>query len=454
MPTPVQFLLLALLGAAIGSFINWAIYQWAITMHRPISPWMKPRPDYVSEENAEKLRQLQPRTWIDCIPIYGWFGLRRDASILGTACWFRPLLIELTWMIGLPVFFLWQHAGGLIGVDPVAGLAARVPPGFTATPFANLATVWFWLHAILIALMFIATFIDFDEQMIPDQVTVPGTILALVAAAIFCESRLPITLPTKAMLPSLAHIDVASPATAGTWYAGTAGLLTCLGILAIWVWGLLPKLIPSGDFKLGFFGSLKMMMASMIRPRRKTACELRTTPRQMSFLAKLYLGILIVGVFALLVAWTWLGPANKLSLVSAFLGLAISGGLIWGIRIVGRLALGQEAMGFGDVTLMAMVGTFIGWQASLAAFVYGIMIAMLAVIVMVIFIRNSHIAFGPYLSMGTVAAVYNWSGVWQGARQSVFVFGPFLLLVLAASLIGMVILLPIVRWLKGLLFRT
>ena len=135
-------------------------------------------------------------------------------------------------------------------------------------------------------------------------------------------------------------------------------------------------------------------------------------------------------------------------------GLAVSGGLIWAIRIVGSLMMGQQAMGFGDVTLMAMVGTFIGWQASLAAFVYGIMIAMLAVIVMVIFIRNSHIAFGPYLSMGTVVAVYNWSGVWAGARLPVFFFGSYLLLVLAASLIGMVILLPMVRWLKGLLFRT
>jgi len=114
--------------------------------------------------------------------------------------------------------------------------------------------------------------------------------------------------------------------------------------------------------------------------------------------------------------------------------------------------MGQQAMGFGDVTLMAMVGTFIGWQASLAAFVYGIMIAMLAVIVMAVVIRNSHIAFGPYLSMGAVVAVYNWHGVWSTGRLSIFHYGSSLLLVLAASLIGMVILLPIVRWFRGMLF--
>ena len=111
--------------------------------------------------------------------------------------------------------------------------------------------------------------------------------------------------------------------------------------------------------------------------------------------------------------------------------------------------MGQQAMGFGDVTLMAMVGAFIGWQASLAAFAYGIMIAMLAVILMLVIIRESHIAFGPYLSMGTVVAVYNWNGVWTAGKMPVFFLGPFLLVVLVGSLIGMVILLPIVRWIKG-----
>jgi len=143
---------------------------------------------------------------------------------------------------------------------------------------------------------------------------------------------------------------------------------------------------------------------------------------------------------------------NWTSLFGAMVGLAVSGGLIWAIRIVGGLMMGQQAMGFGDVTLMAMVGTFIGWQASLAAFVYGIMIAMLAVIVMMVIIRNSHIAFGPYLSMGTVVAIYNWPDVWAGARLPVFFFGANLLYVLLASLIGMVILLPIVRWFKSLMF--
>ena len=43
-------------------------------------------------------------------------------------------------------------------------------------------------------------------------------------------------------------------------------------------------------------------------------------------------------------------------------GLLTGAGITWLVRLVSSIVLGQEALGFGDVTLMAMIGSFVGWQ--------------------------------------------------------------------------------------------
>jgi prepilin signal peptidase PulO-like enzyme (type II secretory pathway) len=441
LPPILITVLLAILGAIVGPFINWAIYSWAMFGRRPISPWMK-----LDDEETELFGTAEN---VRRIPVLGWWTARKinfGAEVEGKF-WVRPLLIELAWIIGLPLVFFWYSGGGLLGAKPMIMGAIAAGAGWS-----GFAETWFWSHSILLALLFIATFIDFDEKMIPDQITVPGVLIGLTIAAAFPWSRLP-ELGATAAGPVVSPITFASPhAIAGDhWCYGVWGLAAVIAIFVIWVLALLPRISP---FNLGLGAGIKYTIGSIVRPKRKSDCAIRIEQRGPFGVTKVLAAIFVIGIPLLIAGWALLPGANWTSLFGAMVGLAVSGGLIWAIRIVGGLMMGQQAMGFGDVTLMAMVGTFIGWQASLAAFFYGIMIAMLAVIVMVIFIRNSHIAFGPYLSMGTVAAVYNWSGVWSGARMSVFFFGPYLLLVLLASLIGMVILLPIVRWLKGLLLVT
>ena len=51
-------------------------------------------------------------------------------------------------------------------------------------------------------------------------------------------------------------------------------------------------------------------------------------------------------------------------------GGLVGAGLTWFVRGVSALILSREALGFGDVTLMAMIGTFIGWQP--IVFVFGL----------------------------------------------------------------------------------
>ena len=433
LPTIVTIVLLAVLGAIIGQFINYAIYSWAMFRRRPVSPWMK--------LDAEERELAGPTLPTRRIPILGWWAAKDTnfgEEVVG-AFWVRPLLIELAWIVGLPLVYFWFAGGGLLAINAVA--VSKI------ADWDLLSETWFWSYTILLALLFIATFIDFDEKMIPDQITVPGVLIALTIAAAFPWSRLP-ELGATAAGKVVSPITFASPHAipAEHWCFNIWGLVTAITIFTVWVLALLPRISP---FYLGLGAGVKYTIASIVRPRRKNDCKIRVTPRGPFGITKILAVIWIVVVPLLIAGWKFLPAEHWISLFGAIIGLAVSGGLIWSIRIVGGLMMGQQAMGFGDVTLMAMVGAFIGWQASLAAFVYGIMIAMLAVILMLVIIRESHIAFGPYLSMGTVAAVYNWHGVWTAAKGPVFFLGPSLLIVLVGSLIGMVILLPIVRWIKG-----
>ena len=57
-----------------------------------------------------------------------------------------------------------------------------------ATPL-SLHTLYF-AHIILFSLMLVATFVDFDEQTIPDTITLPGTLIGLLFLLAFPTSRL------------------------------------------------------------------------------------------------------------------------------------------------------------------------------------------------------------------------------------------------------------------------
>ncbi len=55
-------------------------------------------------------------------------------------------------------------------------------------------------------------------------------------------------------------------------------------------------------------------------------------------------------------------------LLDRIVGLLVGGGTVWVVRAVCSFIFRVEAIGFGDVTLMAMVGAFVGWQTAVMAF--------------------------------------------------------------------------------------
>lgn len=119
-------------------------------------------------------------------------------------------------------------------------------------------------------------------------------------------------------------------------------------------------------------------------------------------------------------------------------GLLIGGGLTQSVRLAGSLALRREAMGFGDVTLMGMIGSFLGWEAAVLTFFvapfFGIAHAVTKLAVYVgkriagqrATSADREIPFGPYLSMAALALLVTWPWSWRFWFKSYFSIIPML----------------------------
>ena len=91
--------------------------------------------------------------------------------------------------------------------------------------------------------------------------------------------------------------------------------------------------------------------------------------------------------------------------IASLLGVLAGGGLIFLCGIFGKLLLRKEAMGFGDVKLMGMVGGVVGWKLSVAIFFVAPFFGLLMAIPVLIFKKNRMIPYGPFLSMSTLVCI-------------------------------------------------
>ncbi len=157
-------------GACLGSFVNWAIYSLAWTP-RPISPWTRLPLEFA------------PRRPLDRVPIFGWLSLKRKAPIHGTAFWLRPLLLEVGLGVAIALLYWWEIAK-LALIQPQVGVVPIAPP--TLALYLQYGS-----HVILLCWMLAASFVDIDEKIIPDEITVTGTLLGLLLATFVPVSLLP-----------------------------------------------------------------------------------------------------------------------------------------------------------------------------------------------------------------------------------------------------------------------
>jgi hypothetical protein len=149
--------------------------------------------------------------------------------------------------------------------------------------------------------------------------------------------------------------------------------------------------------------------------------------------------------------WPQFGVAAWCGLLTSLVGLVGGGGIVWAVRLVGSAALRREAMGFGDVTLMMMVGTFLGWQACLVTFFLSPFAAVVVGIVQLILRRDDALPFVPYLCLGAVATVVAWAATWAWA-EAVFQHPLLVIGALAICLMMLGAMLTLWRIIKEWIF--
>jgi leader peptidase (prepilin peptidase) / N-methyltransferase len=373
LPLHIRLAAMAIVGLIVGSLINAGIYALA-WRPRPISPWQRKHPE------------APRRRWRDFVPVFGWRGLSREEKVHGRGFWIRPLLIEICCGVGLPALYWWETTGQLAPPLPIMALAPATP----IMLHQQLVS-----HAILIALMLVATFIDFDEKTIPDEITIPGTLIGLFLAAIWPDSHLPVARSVApALLPVFAYQPLLLTSTSvwSGWLNGLGGLVLGVGIFVAWCVALIPALTT---LRRGWWNGARYYFASIAR---------EGTWWKMLLLS-------VLGSVAILVVWRSDGPAWQ-GLLSSLVGMGFGGSLIWAVRIIGRVALQKEAMGFGDVTLMAMMGAFLGWQACVIIFFLSPFAAIVFAVVQWLLSGRRDLPYGPYLCAVALVLILKWPWFW------------------------------------------
>ena len=335
-------------GAIVGSFLNVCIYRLPLGMavnkpSRSFCPHCK--------------NQLK---WYHNLPVVSWLVLRGKCGFCGKAIAVRYPLVEL--LTAVLFFAVWEHFNDTwIVVFP------------------------YW---IFVSLVIVATFIDFDHFIIPDEIT-----LGCVGAGLILCLAIPQLMGEETHAPGLLWSLVG--ATAGyalLWGVVEAGKLA-FGKKRV----VLPEAVAftwqktSGDdaeMKIGEESELWSEYFMRPKDRLVLLCE----PLQLA------------------------GREHETATLHCFYDRLELDGKTYPLDGLGTFSgrlkeyvFPREAMGFGDVKFIAGIGAFLGWKAVLFTVAAASMVGSVVGVSLLLLgpkTRSLKIPFGPYLSVGALVWMF------------------------------------------------
>jgi leader peptidase (prepilin peptidase)/N-methyltransferase len=332
-------------GAAVGSFLNVCIYRWPVDLSIN-----RPRRSFCPQCK-------QPILWHQNLPLISWLALGGQCASCGAKIAFRYFAVEL--VTALLFLAIWQR-------------------------FPWQVAIAYW---IFVSILIIGTFIDFEHFIIPDRVTLGGTM-----AGVVCSVAVPALMETNSRVA--AGIRAALAATLGyliLWIVLEAGKIA-FGRKRIrfdaptpFTW---TRREDDADFVVGSEESLWSDYFAREKDRLLLQCD------EVTIDDREYGNVTLAFRYDRVTA-----DGNVLMLDDV---TQISG-------ITRQLVIPREAMGRGDLKFLAAIGAFLGWRAVLFSLFAGSLLGSVIGLVTLVVgkpVWSAKLPFGPYLAFGAVTWMF------------------------------------------------
>ena len=355
--------LVFLMGAGIGSFLNVVIYRL-------------PRGISVNNPRRSFCPACQKQIpWWQNIPVISWLMLRGKCSACGSGIAARYIGVEV--LVGILFYFAFLRFGGRW--DQIADWGPMV------------LSIW-----IFLALLVSGTFIDIEHFILPHEITIGGTVVGWLCAFWAPE-----------LMGATTHSQ-------GFFISFVSSMLG-LGIL--WLIVELGKL-AFGRVKHEFTGAEAW---SVTQPNEEEPPVLNLQgeayPWADLFSRKTDRIIMKCGSVRAN-EQTWSSVTAEIKMETLTIKGAAAGGKdeVLNLESVTHLegtttsvVIPREAMGFGDVLFIAMIGSFCSWQGVLFTILASSVIGTLFALIPRLLGKSewsAKIPFGPYLAGGATIWIF------------------------------------------------
>lgn len=350
-----------IIGSMVGSFLNVCIYRMPLEQS-VITP----------RSHCPNCKYSIP--WLLNLPLATWLYLRGKCANCGQQISIRYFLVEL--LTGLTFMTTWIVFG-----QSSVGLAI--------------------VYCIVLAGFIVSTFIDIEHFIIPDEITIGGTVVGF-----FLFSPL-------------------VPALHNTTNRGEALKASFFGVL---VGGGLVYLILRGG-KLAF-GKEKLELAPDSRIIFKET-SLQLPDKELRYDEIFYRKTDYIQLHATTVELPdrcYFNVAITLTPAELKIGEEkFNPEEVPHMEVVtGEVILPREAMGFGDVKFMAAIGAFLGWHATIFSLMVSAVLGTLVSLGAIAVRRaewSSRIPYGPYIAVAAVIYMFLPTSIQAMWRAYLGVFG-------------------------------